>query len=124
MVEDKTNGIFRILYDINGEGIEITCAVCGTYSAGADLAKEKGNSWRIPVQVLEKTPYVCKKCGTEYAAALQDDHWHLFMNIPKELINKKAVETKLLREKIQQHIPLNKEEQTMALEFGLLDILD
>ena len=94
MGNDKTHGIFRVLYDLNGEGIEITCAVCGKYSAGSKRAKEKGNSWRIPVQVLEKTPYVCV-CGTEYAAKLQDNHWHLFMNIPKELIDEEALEAKL-----------------------------
>lgn len=94
MVEDKTNGIFRILYNVNGEGIEITCAVCGAYSAGSELAKEKGNNVRIPVQVLEKTPYVCA-CGTEYGTKLQDNHWHLFMNIPQGLINKEALEAKL-----------------------------
>ena len=95
MGNDKTSGIFRIApYNLNGDGIEITCSVCGTYSAGSELAKKCGDGARIPIQVLEKTPYICK-CGAEYTTAMQKDHWHLFMSIPKELINKDVLEAKL-----------------------------
>jgi len=84
------DGHLRMLYDISGEGIEITCPVCGLYSAMSEMAKKEGNGVRIPLQALEKKPYVCR-CGTKYRANLQKSHWHLFMEIPEELLNKELL---------------------------------
>jgi hypothetical protein len=87
-------GNIRLQYEINGEGLEITCIVCGTYSGGSKLAKEKGNGTKIPAQVLAETPYVCR-CGVKYSTNLTASHWHLFVSIPKGLINQEALEAKL-----------------------------
>ncbi len=94
MAKDKTRGNIRLQYEMNEGGLEITCIICGTYSGGSELAKEKGNGTKIPAQVLAETPYVCR-CGAEYSAKLSSNHWHLFVNIPKELINKDVLEAKL-----------------------------
>jgi len=83
-------GNFRILYDINSEGIEITCPVCGLYSAGSEMANKYGNGVRIPLQILEKEPYVCR-CGTKFHTTMGTSHWHLFMEIPESLINKELL---------------------------------
>ena len=64
-----TNHLNSLSY-VNSEGIEITCPVCGLYSAGTEMANKYGNGWRIPLQVLEKTPYECR-CGTKYRTQMQ-----------------------------------------------------
>lgn len=90
-------GIIRILYNLYGEGIEITCPICSMYSAGTDMAEKYGNGWRIPLKVLSRDPYVCR-CGTKYMTNMQNDHWHLFIDIPEEIIDRKVLE-KLIESK-------------------------
>ena len=85
-----THGDLRIPHYIPKEGIEITCIVCGAYSAHTEMANQFGG-WKIPLQVLEKTPYICR-CGTEYSTRMQDNHWHLQVKIPENIINQETLD--------------------------------
>jgi hypothetical protein len=98
MVEDKIQGNVRMRYEINGESLEITCLVCGTYSAGTEVAKKFGNGIKMRPELLQTNPYICA-CGTKYTTKFSEDHWHLFVNIPKELINKESLNAKLITAK-------------------------
>ena len=78
-------GNFRINYSLSGEGIEIACSVCGSHSTESEMANKYVNR-RIPLQVLEDTPYVCR-CGTTFRVDMRDTYWHIFMDIPESLLN-------------------------------------
>lgn len=73
------------------EGVEITCPVCGTYSGNSDMANEYGDGFKIPLQVLEQSPYICAGCGTEYRAVNHKNHWHFKMGIPDAVIKQDAL---------------------------------
>lgn len=86
----ETRGNFRIPYDVKNEGIEITCPVCGLYSAGKRLKERYGSVAKISLEALKKEPYVCR-CGTVIRVGISEKDWYLFIIIPEYLLNKKIL---------------------------------